>query len=443
MYSGDALLEPTRVTGLLGDAASLIRDLGFEFTSVGLGKCTGFLPLSVLSANQHGTQLGLIMGLVADFVGGLAFASLLPEEPILGIHEVTPEQSMCLWTLESHLKFLRPASDDVSFECVLDASLVDSAPATYAAGKPIVADATVHITDSYGALVAEGTFKYFARQKSRVQPSADPARPNVMFDHFMKSSARLIAALRALETESDSPLFHDPFARTMAGKQGLLMAQRFLESVPELQSLVSARTHQADLFLRSADFAQIVFVGVGFDMRMHRSDFPKARVFELDLADMLVERKRLKQALAIQESDVLSAPCNLLTDGIAAALKPLGFDASLPTAFIFEGCSMYFRADENTRILGQLRELLLGNSDSKIWLDVVAEEILGQDVDAGVETFMRGMARIGEPFVFGLPLESNFFSDLGLRIASLKDATPYAQNFGTSLFECYRFYSLS
>jgi O-methyltransferase involved in polyketide biosynthesis len=147
--------------------------------------------------------------------------------------------------------------------------------------------------------------------------------------------------------------------------------------------------------------------------------------------------------LYLEKSRISCAPCNLLTDGIAAALKPLGFDENLPTAFIFEGCSMYFRADENTRILGQLRELLLGNAKSKIWLDIVAEELLGQNVDAGVETFMRGMARIGEPFVFGLPLESNFFSDLGLRIESLKDATPYAQNLGTSLFECYRFYSLS
>lgn len=443
MYSEGSLLEATNITRRLREAAGLIDVLGFEFTKVDVGRAEGRLPLSSTSANQHGTQLGLVMGIVADFVGGLALASLFPEEPILGIHEVEPDRAMCLWTLESAMKFQRPAADDLVFKSALDPSMHDAIRQRYNAGMPVVVELSVEILDSTNTSVATSEFKYFARQKSAIQASAAQGKHNVMFDYFMKSSARLIASLRAMEDTQMDPLFRDPFASVMASRQGHLMAERFLKDLPELQSLVAGRTHHGNVFIADGGFEQVVFLGVGFDTRMYCEGFPGVPVFEVDLPQMLAERERKLGESGVFSSNARRVPVNLLVDSISGALAQHDFDPTAPTAFIFEGCTMYFTAQENERILAQVRELLSSNPQSRLWMDAVDESLLKRGGPENVERFLKGMARLGEPFVFGLSESTQFFEALGLRVNVQKNASAYARGLRSELFELYRFYVLS
>jgi methyltransferase (TIGR00027 family) len=191
------------------------------------------------------------------------------------------------------------------------------------------------------------------------------------------STAVLVAAARARETDSPDPLIRDPYARLLVEGAGTGMWENFLDdsvadrladAEPEAAALFAhmlnyqaVRTHFFDAFFAEASAAgirQIVILASGLDSRAYRLDWPAdTHVYEID-QPLVLDYK----AKTLAEHDVQPAAerhevrVDLRQDW-PAALKEQGFDPSQPTAWLAEGLLMYLPADAQDRLFELLTEL--------------------------------------------------------------------------------------
>lgn len=109
--------------------------------------------------------------------------------------------------------------------------------------------------------------------------------------NHVSDTALMVAACRALESESPDGLVHDPFAARLAGERGLAMLAGLPR--PELMRFgIGMRSRFMDELLLEALGSQpiesVVSVGCGLDTRPWRLELPpELRWIEVDFADML------------------------------------------------------------------------------------------------------------------------------------------------------------
>ena len=90
------------------------------------------------------------------------------------------------------------------------------------------------------------------------------------------------------------------------------------------------------------------------------------------------------------------------------------FDPCLPTAIIYEGCSMYFSKQENQEILTLLGQTLQ-NPESRIWSDMVTPDVVdGTTHVEEIAAFVDAMEQLGEKCNFGCNDPSSFMLECGL-----------------------------
>jgi methyltransferase (TIGR00027 family) len=191
------------------------------------------------------------------------------------------------------------------------------------------------------------------------------------------STAVMVAAARAAETDRDDPLIRDPHAKVLVTGAGtgvweFMLDESFIEKVAEADAEAAAifehmgnyqavRTHFFDAYFADAAAAgirQIVILASGLDSRAYRLDWPAGTtVFEIDQPKVL-EYKAAKLAEhgvepSAQRSEV---PIDLRYDW-PAALREQGFDESVPTAWLAEGLLMYLPADAQDRLFALVTEL--------------------------------------------------------------------------------------
>jgi methyltransferase (TIGR00027 family) len=436
--------EPELLTTLIGESVPAFRAAGIRVSHAGDGEAAGVLPLTEASTNQHGTHQATLIGLLGDYVGGVAVGSLFPSTALVGIHPARTQDSAMLWLASFELKFLRPSCADLEARAAVPAEQKDDVRARFARGEALLLPLTVRFTDDRGEPVAEGTFVYFLRHSAFVAPRS-PKPAGVMHSHLSKSSARLVANLRAREADRPRPLFEDPWSDRVAGQHGRVMGDRFLAALPELQRMIAARTRHLDDCLRAAlnrGVRQVALVGSGLDCRPARfaPDWTEVTWFELDLPHMLDERERAMAPVGLPAWERVPVPFNLLTDD---PLEALGggarFRADQPVFVVYEGCSMYFAGDDAARILAGLARLVQRHPDSRWWLDFVSTRVAaGQHPEPSVTRFLDQMARLGEPFVFGLDAAEGLADAHALRVEAGTHAGLVAGG-ALPLFEEYRF----
>ena len=186
--------------------------------------------------------------------------------------------------------------------------------------------------------------------------------------------------------------------------------------------------------------AQVALVGAGLDFRPFRfADRAGVRWFELDLPEMLEERARVLAGHALPPCDRTAVPVNLDFDDPAEVLAGTGgFDPEAPVFVVYEGCSMYFEAPKAHEILGRLAGLVRRHPDSRLWLDLVTPEVVGRDTPPAARSFVEGMARMGEPFVFGHGDPAALFAGHGLAVETVARSNHYRPS-DDPLFELYYF----
>jgi methyltransferase (TIGR00027 family) len=109
--------------------------------------------------------------------------------------------------------------------------------------------------------------------------------------------------------------------------------------------------------------SQLVLLGAGLDARAHRlSSLRACTVFEVDFPATQAMKKRKARALPVAAAAVRYAPCDFEHETLSEALLPLGFDASLPSIWVWEGVTMYLPAAVVSQSLDAIAGLSAGGS---------------------------------------------------------------------------------
>lgn len=401
--------EPIRLTELFHAAVPVLRYIDWKVTDTGRGFCESVLPLNVESSNQHIAHQAAVILIAADYTGGVALGSILNRIPLVGIHPQTSDYGAYLWGAKADIKWIRPSSDDLICTARIPPDRHEQILRRFLQGKRVLE--TVHIDMRNGnELVAEANVTYWVQDTYALRRnSRDEARIHVLYDYRHKTSAKLIAGLRALEQErsAEQRLFVDSHAAQCAGKHGLILARRFCQVAPQLQPMIAARTKHLDDFLK--EFAgsgpcQVINIGAGLDTRTFRVPMaPGSKVFDLDLPSMLRRRREALEDIGPGLGPIrIELPIDLYEQEVADVVGSSdAFDPSIPTLAIWEGGSMYFERPVVQRILMSLGRLL-SNEASRLWIDYVSPAVFDGTSDLPVvQRFSEAMQCLGEPFING------------------------------------------
>ena len=109
-------------------------------------------------------------------------------------------------------------------------------------------------------------------------------------------TARWMAFFRAEESERSDAVFHDPYARRLAGERGQQIASAIEFSRANSWSFV-ARTHLFDVVIErhvAEGFDTILNLGAGLDTRPHRMALPASLTWiEADLPQMIAYKEAM------------------------------------------------------------------------------------------------------------------------------------------------------
>jgi methyltransferase (TIGR00027 family) len=435
-------LAPEDLTEILRSQIRALDRLGLTVVEVGDGHAVGSLPLSTESANQHGTIAAGNLAHLVDVVAAIALASVLRGVPFVGLHPRWRHPGAALWTAGLDIRYREPAADDTVAEATVDPESAAAIRQDFASGDVIVQRVPV-VARSAGRVVLEANARFLLAPGDALNRSGSRTAPGALLDHYDRSSARLVAGLRAEETSRAAPLVVDPWAARLAGRQGVLLARAFNRQSPQLQALVASRTVQLDsLFDRIEDLLQVVLVGAGLDARPARlRGADRLTWFEVDLPKTSALRQELLPPSA-KNGRRIPVAIDVTRDDVEGALRSAGFDAHLPSLIAVEGLTMYLTRDQNRKLLSSLAPLLRHPS-SRLWVDIVhADVVEGRDDRASVRRFLEGMARLGEPFVFGLSDIEGFFRGTGLRVERIVDSSVGLGDRADEVADIYRFVEL-
>ncbi len=191
------------------------------------------------------------------------------------------------------------------------------------------------------------------------------------------TTAVMVAAARARETESADPLIRDPYARMLVAAAGTGVWDSFLsdetqqkiaEADPEaaavfanMLSYQAVRTLFFDTFFTNAVAAgvrQVVILASGLDSRAYRLHWPEGTVvYEIDQPKVLEYKDEILTENGVAPTAERRTVAIDLRQDWPAALAAAGFDPAKPTAWLAEGLLMYLPAEAQDRLFEQITEL--------------------------------------------------------------------------------------
>ncbi|CAN5185869.1 class I SAM-dependent methyltransferase [soil metagenome] len=208
------------------------------------------------------------------------------------------------------------------------------------------------------------------------------------------STAVLVAAARAAETDRPDRLINDPHARLLVSGAGTgiwdamfdpAVSGRLSEIDPEVAAIYAhmgnyqaVRTHFFDAFFDAAVAAgvrQVVILASGLDSRAYRIEWPTGTdIFEIDQPKVLEYKAQKLAEHGVQPSATLHhVPVDLRFDW-PAALESAGLDTTKPTAWLAEGLLMYLPSDAQDRLFENITALSASGSR-------IAAETAGKHAD--------------------------------------------------------------
>jgi methyltransferase (TIGR00027 family) len=225
------------------------------------------------------------------------------------------------------------------------------------------------------------------------------------------STAVMVAAARAAETDRAEALIRDPYAKILVADAGtgvweFMLDDEFVAKVADADAEAAAifehmgnyqavRTHFFDDFFTKAAAAgirQIVILASGLDSRAYRLPWPAGTtVYEIDQPKVLEYKAATLQRHGATPSALRrEIPIDLRFDW-PKALRDTGFDAGVPTAWLAEGLLMYLPADAQDRLFEQITELSAAGSR-------IAVESMGVQADERREQMRERFERIAAQF---------------------------------------------
>jgi methyltransferase (TIGR00027 family) len=192
------------------------------------------------------------------------------------------------------------------------------------------------------------------------------------------TTAVMVAAARAVETERPDALIRDPHAKLLVTNSGANVLWKAMldpevaskveaidgdaaASVQHMRSYQAVRTKFFDTYFNDAvgdGIRQIVILASGLDSRAYRLDWPAGTiVYEIDQPKVLAYKSTtLAENGVTPAADRREVPIDLRQDW-PAALRAAGFDPAAPTAWLAEGLLMYLPAEAQDKLFTQIGEL--------------------------------------------------------------------------------------
>lgn len=416
--------DPQRLTGLFHSSVPILKHLNWRVTDTARGFAETVLPISVESTNQHIKHQAAVMLIAADYTGGIALGTLLHAVPLVGIHPQSTEYGAYLWGAKADIKWVRPSTKDLICTAIIDPQSHGAIAKRFFSGRRVLETVRVEMRNG-SKIVAEANITYWVQDTDALRRNAfDEEKVHPLYDHRRKTSASLIAGLRAIEDERpcDHRLLNDPAAKALAGDHGVILARRVSMVAPQIQPMVVARTNHVDELIRSIHRdrpCQVVNIGVGLCSRILRLALPEgSATFDLDLPIMLRARREALDASGRAIKSVrYEIPADLRSHDIAQCVRAHpAFDPHLLTVVIWEGGTMYFDESMVGDVSRSAKKLLV-HPDSRLWFDYVHRSVVdGSTEFTVVRDFLDAMRSLGEPFTCGFDEIGTMARDCGLDV---------------------------
>jgi methyltransferase (TIGR00027 family) len=236
-------------------------------------------------------------------------------------------------------------------------------------------------------------------------------------------TAGYVCWARAVEARCSDTVrvLSDPYAYDFLGVIGRLfywllaatgpLGIGLVKRVPNFNQYIVARHRIMDDWLLSQQVSQLVILGAGYDMRAHRLAMPGlTRVVEID-HPLTAARKRthIKGLMQLHRDRGLALPnttpveyvsVDFQHERLSDRLRASAFDPRLPTAWVWEGVSMYLSEEDVQRTLSEIAKL--SAPGSSLTMDLAFNPGSG-----GLAPAVRGLVRrivglLGEPWGFEL-----------------------------------------
>lgn len=189
------------------------------------------------------------------------------------------------------------------------------------------------------------------------------------------ATATMVAAARAIATNADEPLIHDPFAEPLVRAVGVDFMTRWATGQIDTDAVddevgwglkympyaMAARTRFFDDFFAAAAEAgirQAVILASGLDSRAYRLPWPAGTtVYEIDQPQVIAFKRTTLTGLGASPTAELRSLAIDLRDDWPTALLDAGFDATQPSAWIAEGLFGYLPPEAQDALLNAVTEL--------------------------------------------------------------------------------------
>ncbi|UJR84333.1 Hypothetical protein I5071_64120 [Sandaracinus amylolyticus] len=212
---------------------------------------------------------------------------------------------------------------------------------------------------------------------------------------------------RALESERSDALFHDPWARRLAGGRGDELARRNagIASWPMVTRTKLIDDYVGAAIAEGAD--RVINLAAGLDMRPHRLSLPRSLGwFEADLPDLVAAKEALV-AGAEAKCRVVRRGIDLRDPGARDAFLDEALAGSERALIITEGFIVYL-SDEQVR---ELAESLHARAQIAWWVTDVASPKVRRMLERQTRRTFGDEAR----FRFAPANGVRFFEPLGFR----------------------------
>ena len=241
----------------------------------------------------------------------------------------------------------------------------------------------------------------------------------------VSDTARWVAFYRAMETERPDAIFHDPYARKLAGQRGEQIVRELRGGRRQAWSMVT-RTAVIDetlaRVLSSEAIDMVVNLAAGLDARPYRLDLPPAlRWVEIDLPEMIAYKTEI---LADESPRCRLERVALDMAGEAERRQVLArLDASCHAAFLItEGLLAYLSEEQ---VAGLARDLHAGQH-FRYWLTDLASPKVKQVMQ---RYWGKPLKAANAPFQFAPESGEEFFRPHGWEAVEFRDFLSESRRF--------------